>query len=79
MSKLFTKEQIRAYLKENDLKDGQSIEDALTGMFKDFIQEALEGELDNHLGYSKSVTYPCQAFRQVAYLVAALVLLDHLQ
>ena len=53
MKKLFTKEQIKQYLKENNLKDGQSIEDALTDMFKEFLQEALESELDHHLGYSK--------------------------
>lgn len=53
MDKLLTKEQIRQYLKENDLKDGESIENALAGIFKEFLQEALESELDHHLGYSK--------------------------
>jgi putative transposase len=53
MKKLLTKEQIRNYLKDNNLKDGQSIDDALKELFKDFIQEALEAEMDYELGYSK--------------------------
>lgn len=53
MSKLFTREQARAFLKEGNFKDGDSIADALTVGFKDLIQEALEAELDNQLGYSK--------------------------
>ncbi|MEI7475181.1 MAG: hypothetical protein WCK67_10440 [bacterium] len=46
MSKLFTKEQARKFLKENNLKDGESIADALRDSFKDLIQEALESEMD---------------------------------
>lgn len=53
MNKLFTREQARAFLKEGNFKDGDSIADALTAGFKDLIQEALEAELDNQSGYSK--------------------------
>ncbi len=53
MSKLFTKEQARSFLKENNLKDGESIANALKDSFKDLIQEALESEMDQTLGYSK--------------------------
>jgi transposase-like protein len=53
MKKLFTKEQAKQFLAENDLKDAQSIADALRNSFKDLIQEALEAEMDNELGYSK--------------------------
>lgn len=53
MNKLFTREQARAFLKEGNFKDGDGIADALTAGFKDLIQEALEAELDNQLGYSK--------------------------
>ena len=53
MSKLFTKEQARKFLKENNLKDGESIADALRDSFKELIQEALEAEMDQKLGYSK--------------------------
>lgn len=53
MSKLFTKEQARKFLKENNLKDAEGIADALRNSFKDLIQEALESEMDEELGYSK--------------------------
>jgi transposase-like protein len=53
MKTIFTKEQIRQILKENDLKDGKSIADFLKNSFGSFIQEALEAEMDNELGYSK--------------------------
>lgn len=53
MGKLFTREQARAFLAEGNFKDGDAIANALTEGFKDLIQEALEAELDNKLGYSK--------------------------
>lgn len=53
MKKLFTKEQVRAWLKENDLKDIKSIEDAFVDQIKDVLQEALETEMNHELGYSK--------------------------
>jgi transposase-like protein len=53
MSKLFTREQARKFLKENNLKDGESIADALRDSFKELIQEALEAEMEQELGYSK--------------------------
>ena len=53
MNKLFTKEQARKFLKENNLKNADSIGDALAAQFKDLLQEALEAEMDHELGYSK--------------------------
>lgn len=53
MSKLFTKEQARALLKEHGLTDAPSIQNALVDGFKELLQEALEAEMDNELGYSK--------------------------
>jgi len=53
MSKLFTREQIRAWLRENNLKTGASIENAFTSEIKDVLQEALEEEMTSELGYSK--------------------------
>ncbi len=53
MGKLFTREQARQFLKENNLKDAGSIGDALVAQFKDLLQEALEAEMDHELGYSK--------------------------
>ncbi len=42
MAKLFTKEQARTWLRENNLKDGKSIETAFIAEIKDVLQEALE-------------------------------------
>jgi len=53
MAKLFTKEQIRVWLKENDLKTGASIEKAFINEIKDVLQEALEEEMTGELGYSR--------------------------
>jgi len=53
MTKLFTKEQARNFLRENNLKDGKSIEDAFIEQIKDVLQEALEEEMNSELGYSK--------------------------
>lgn len=53
MVKLFTKEQARQFLKDNEIKDAGSLKTALVAQFKDLLQEALEAELDNELGYSK--------------------------
>ena len=51
--RIFSKGQARAFLKENNLKDATSIQDFLVGGFKELIQEALEAEMDDELGYSK--------------------------
>lgn len=53
MSKLFTKEQIRAWLKDNNLKRGGDVEKAFIGEIKDVLQEALEEEMTCALGYTK--------------------------
>lgn len=53
MAKLFTKQQARAWLRENNLKTGKSIEDAFILEIKDVLQEALEEEMTNELGYSR--------------------------
>lgn len=53
MAKLFTKEQARLWLKENNLKDAKSIEDAFVSEVKGVLQEALEGEMNNALGYTR--------------------------
>lgn len=53
MGKLFTREQAREWLRDNKLKDAKSIEDAFTAEIKDVLQEALEEEMTDVLGYSK--------------------------
>lgn len=53
MAKLFSREQAREWLRENNLKSAKSIEDAFTNEIKDVLQEALEEEMNCCLGYSK--------------------------
>jgi putative transposase len=53
MAKLLSKEQIRAWLKENDLKTGADIERAFIDEIKDVLQESLEAEMTGTLGYSR--------------------------
>jgi len=53
MTRLFTREQARAFLKDNNLKDAKSIENALAQEFGELLKEALEAEMDHELGYSK--------------------------
>jgi len=53
MGKILTREQIRALIKEYDLKEGKDVHLALKDLFKDVLQEMLEGELESELGYSK--------------------------
>ena len=50
---LFTRDMIRQCIKENDLRDGKSILDFLKASFGEFIQEALEAEMDEELGYTR--------------------------
>jgi putative transposase len=53
MADLLSKEQIRAWLKDNNLKEGKDIEKAFLGQIQGVLQEALETEMTNALGYSK--------------------------
>ena len=53
MAKLFTRKQARTWLRENNLKDGKSIENAFISEIKDVLQEALEEEMNTALGYTR--------------------------
>ena len=55
MAELFTQEQARAWLRKNNLKTGKSIQDAFINEIKGVLQEALEEEMNNTLGYSKMI------------------------
>ncbi len=50
---LWTKEQLRAFIKENKLVSAQDAQNALKDLFAETLQEMLEGEMDAHLGYQK--------------------------
>ncbi len=50
MKKQWTKEQVKDFLKEHNVTDGSSLEDAFASHFKGLIQAILEEEMDNELG-----------------------------
>ncbi|MGO4541081.1 IS256 family transposase [Paenibacillus sp. 2TAB19] len=50
---LWTKEQLRQFIKENKLVTAQDAQNALKDLFAETIQEMLEAEIDTHLGYDK--------------------------
>lgn len=50
---LWTKEQLRAFIKENQLVTAQDAQNALKNLFAETLQEMLEAEMDTHLGYEK--------------------------
>ena len=47
------KELIKQWLASYEPKDAKDVQDLLKDMFKDTLQEMLNAELDNELGYSK--------------------------
>jgi putative transposase len=51
--KLVSKEQIRHFIKENNMKSIQDVQTMLKDIFAETLQEMLEAELDTTLGYSK--------------------------
>lgn len=51
-----SKGQIRQFIKENNIKTAEDAQNALKNLFADTIQEMLEAEMDDHLGYSKNDT-----------------------
>ena len=50
---IFNREQIRQLIKEYNLKNTDDIQSMLKDLFGETIQEMLEAEMDEHLGYSK--------------------------
>jgi putative transposase len=50
---LWTKEQLRQFIKENKWVTAQDAQNALKDLFAETIQEMLEAEIDTHLGYDK--------------------------
>lgn len=50
---LWSKEQLRAFIKENQLVTAQDAQNALKDLFAETLQEMLEAEMDTHLGYEK--------------------------
>lgn len=50
---ILRKELLREFIRENNLTTAREIQDALKDVFASTLQEMLEAELDDHLGYSK--------------------------
>jgi transposase-like protein len=50
---LVIKQQLRAFIKENNLVTAQDAQNALKELFAETLQEMLEAEMDTHLGYEK--------------------------
>jgi putative transposase len=50
---LWSKEQLRQFIKENKLVTAQDAQNALKDLFAQTLQEMLEAELDTYLGYEK--------------------------
>ena len=48
------KKLIQEFIKSNDLKTAGDIQEAIKELFKDTIQEMLNAELTEHLGYEKN-------------------------
>ena len=48
---ILSKKQIRELIQEEDLKTVKDAQETLKEMFKDIIQELLEVELDQELGF----------------------------
>jgi transposase-like protein len=52
MSKV-AKEVLREYVRNQNFETSEQVLEAMKEMFKDVMQEALEAEMDDHLGYDK--------------------------
>lgn len=53
MVRSFSKEQLRAFIQENNLVTAQDAQEAVKTLFSQLIQEMLEAELEHELGYSR--------------------------
>lgn len=50
---MLKKELLREFIRENNLTTAQELQQALKDLFASTLQEMLEAELDDYLGYSK--------------------------
>ena len=53
MEPKFSKEQLRAFIKENNLVTAQDAQEAVKSLYSQLIEEMLEAGLDYELGYSR--------------------------
>ncbi|MDO3682228.1 IS256 family transposase [Paenibacillus ehimensis] len=52
-SGLLSKQELRQFVKEHNFQSAEDIQRTLKELFADVLQEALEAELDTHLGYER--------------------------
>jgi transposase-like protein len=52
--KLVSRAEIKQFIKENDLKTVEEVQNVLKDLFAETLQEMLEAELDTTLGYEKN-------------------------
>ncbi|MEW6183309.1 MAG: transposase [Bacillota bacterium] len=52
--KLVSREQLKQFIKENNLKTTDDVQDMLRDLFSETLQEMLEAEMDHTLGYEKN-------------------------
>jgi transposase-like protein len=52
--KLVSREQLKRFIKENNLKTTDDVQDMLRDLFSETLQEMLEAEMDHTLGYEKN-------------------------
>jgi|GEM_PF-2141682 len=50
------KDVLRAFIKENNLKTAEDVQHALRDIFSGTLQEMLEAEIDQNLGYTMTAT-----------------------
>jgi putative transposase len=53
MAPKFSKEQVKSFVRDNNLKTMADVQSALKELFADTLQEMLEAELEHDLGYAK--------------------------
>lgn len=49
---MFTKEQLRQFISENNIQTAGDVQNALKNLFAETLQEFMEAELETHLGYA---------------------------
>lgn len=52
--KLVSRAELKQYIKENNLKTDEDVQNVLKDIFAETLQEMLEAEMDTTLGYEKS-------------------------
>jgi putative transposase len=52
--KLVSREELKKFIKENNITTAEDVQDVLRDLFAETLQEMLEAEMDTNLGYEKN-------------------------